>query len=708
MPPRGQAPRLAIHVGITGACTGILGAQLMGYSTGALQLTTTWVWVVVVAMGSLVSTPLRSVGVAWTLGAVASCLVGLWISPPAGQEAVPWLLLIYAAFLLGLVITASGQVRQRLEAEHEVSRQKDLIGLLLDDFESNASDWRWETDSHGRLTHVSPRLAALLETDPALLLGAPLADLGDQRSRTNRAVPVSPGATGHSTALREALVQGQAFQGVVVDFVLNGERRWWSISGRPLRAEDGCILGWRGVGSDITPLRQRELALVRQANIDSLTGLANRHCFGLALAEHFGATRRPCTLMMLDLDNFKMVNDAMGHAVGDQVLQAVGSRLQQQVPSGWLLTRLGGDEFAVLAPASHDRQALQNWGQVVRDALSQPLDLAGRRLELRISIGAASAPEDADSAEQLMLRSDLALYAAKAAGRSTMRFFEPTLEAAASGKMALLSDLRDALQQNQLTLNYQPLICLKTGRVVGFEALVRWRHPVRGFVSPMDFIPLAEESGLILPIGRWVLNRACQDAKTWPGTLRVAVNVSATEVQNADLLNEVDEALRVSKLPAQRLELELTESTLLNDAGHGIALLSRLRQRGIRIALDDFGTGFSSLAYLRTLPVDKLKIDRSFVRPLSETNNEASKTIVQAIQRLASGLGLEVTAEGVEDQSQNQVLARIGCDYGQGYLFARPMEGSAVLPFLSQPDVSFASDTSMVDEPSENASELAE
>jgi diguanylate cyclase (GGDEF)-like protein len=681
--PPSEALRLVLLIGTTGVMTGALGAQLLTHLTDAVRLPVMWVWVVVAAMGCWVTAPLRAAGVAWALGANLTSAAVLWISPLQAFASVPWLLLMYAVFLSLAVVTASRQVRQRLEAEHEVTQQDQLIGLLLDDFESNASDWLWETDARGHLTHASPRLAQLLGEAPGTLVGRTLVDLMDLRA------PAEPGEPGAATgpeprALAAALDAGQAFRGVVVDFLLHGERRWWSMSARPLRAADGRLIGWRGVGSDISLLRQRELALVRQANLDSLTGLANRHCFGQALAEHFGPARRPCALLMLDLDNFKMVNDALGHAVGDQVLQVLGERLQQRVPPGWLLARLGGDEFAVLATGLHDRGTLQHWGQAVQEALVQPLELAGRRLEMRVSIGAARAPDDADTAELLMLRSDLALYAAKAAGRHAMRFFEPALESAASGKMALLSDLREALERDQLSLNYQPQVCLRSGQAVGFEALVRWRHPVRGFVSPVDFIPLAEESGLILPLGRWVLDRACRDAMTWPGSLRVAVNVSATELQDVDLLNQVDEALRASGLPPQRLELELTESTLLNDAARGIALLTRLRERGIRIALDDFGTGFSSLAYLRTLPMDKLKIDRSFVRTLSQAQDEASRTIVRAIQQLASGLQLEVTAEGVEDAAQDQVLAHIGCHYGQGYLYAKPMEAAAVLPFLGR------------------------
>jgi diguanylate cyclase (GGDEF)-like protein len=682
--PPGEYGRLLFHLGTIGVLTGALGFQLMSLSSGDLRLPVVWVWVVAVAVGWWIAVPVRAASLAWALGATLTCAAGLWMWPLPEMRHVPWLLLVYATFLAAASITASGQVRQRLEAEYEVMQQKQLIGLLLDDFESNASDWLWETDAHGQLTHVSPRLSELLGQEPAALIGRSLVHLTDQRAAAELGEPAVPAGVRTPNPLGEALGQGLAFRGVVVDFMLQGQRRWWSMSARPLRADDGRLTGWRGVGSDISLLRQRELALLRQANIDSLTGLANRHCFGQALADHFGPARRPCALLMLDLDNFKMVNDALGHAVGDQVLQQLGARLQQHVPAGWLLARLGGDEFAVLASGRHEPEALRHWGQAVREALAQPLELAGRRLEMRVSIGAALAPGDADDAEQLLLRSDLALYAAKAAGRHTMRFFEPALESAASGKIALLSDLRQALQLEQLSLDYQPQVCLRTGQVMGFEALVRWRHPVRGFVSPADFIPLAEESGLILPLGRWVLNRACRDAMTWPAPLRVAVNLSATELQRADLLKQVDEALLTSRLPAQRLELELTESTLLNDAKRGIALLTQLRERGIRIALDDFGTGFSSLAYLRTLPLDKLKIDRSFVRTLSETQDEAARTIVRAIQQLASGLQLEMTAEGVEDQTQNRALADIGCDYGQGYLYARPMNATAVLPFLNR------------------------
>ena len=483
-----------------------------------------------------------------------------------------------------------------------------------------------------------------------------------------------------------------------------GQNRWWSFTGKPLLDADGNLAGWRGVASDATALRERDIELNRLANVDALTGLANRHQFNLRLSAQFSAPfaaskvhamgappsrhiHAPCALFMLDLDNFKTVNDSLGHAAGDALLCEVAQRLSSQVRPHALLARLGGDEFALLVPGTLDREQAQSLGDRLQNALLQPCTISGHRVEVHASIGVGFAPADAADAPGLLKVSDLALYAAKAAGRRTLRFFEPHMDLAARDKLSLLSALRDALRLGQFVVHYQPQVDLVQNRLLGFEALVRWQHPQRGLVPPAQFIALAEDSGMIVPLGQWVLRQACADAATWPEALHVAVNISAVEFDRSNVRQAVDDALRASGLAAPRLELELTESSLLQDSASAVLRLQAVRSIGVRVALDDFGTGFSSLAYLRSFPLDKLKIDRSFVKTLdsagaAQSVDKGAVAIVQAICGLASALGLQITAEGVQTQAQQDILRGLGCHSGQGYFFAHAMDAQQTLAFI--------------------------
>jgi diguanylate cyclase (GGDEF)-like protein len=475
-----------------------------------------------------------------------------------------------------------------------------------------------------------------------------------------------------------------AFRKIVIPVRLGGGLRWWSLSAKPTLDAHTGFSGWHGVTSDITDAYVREREMTRLANVDSLTGLTNRHHFGNLLASYFrdGYLAQPCTLLMLDLDNFKSVNDSLGHSAGDELLRKVAHRLEAVVPEGCVLARLGGDEFAIIIPALLGHGVAPALGQRLREALMQPWTYLGHQIEVRASIGASVVPDDAQDAQGLMNAADLALYAAKAAGRDTLRFYAPSMGEEARNRQALISDLRKALSTDELKVYYQPQIDLKTGALSGFEALVRWHHPKRGVVSPMDFIPIAEETGLIVPLGAFVLLKACEDALGWPSSLRVAVNVSALQIERSDFLSTVKTTLQRVGLAPERLEVELTESMLIRDNDIALAFLHSLRRTGVRVALDDFGTGFSSLSYLRTLPLDKLKIDLSFVSLLEKDGDVKAAAIVQTILQLAHTLNVETTAEGVETIYQHEAMQRMGCTYGQGYTYAKPMTGAQTMVFI--------------------------
>lgn len=537
-----------------------------------------------------------------------------------------------------------------------------------------------QIDKAGALDHVSPRLAGILGQTSAQLRGASFVDLFD------KLLDISVDNARESLAsLCQYLKDNQSFQSLLIPVFIEGKSYFWSISGKYLHSEHEQQIGWRGVGSDVTNAHLNQIEILRLANEDVLTGLANRHKFNVSLASFFPLDKTviPCTLLLLDLDNFKSINDSMGHAAGDQVLQEVARRLKSSVSQQCLVARLGGDEFALFFNSEIPPIEAKKIACIVQTNLAQRLDINEHSIELRASIGISYAPQLANSANQLLNASDMALYTAKEQGRNRVCFFELHIAQQIQLRLELLKDMKEALQTNQFLLQYQPQIAYQDGTLSGFEALVRWDHPRRGMMPPNDFIGLAEESGLIIPLGQWVLEQACMDAMLWPDDIRVAVNISSVQFNHSNVLDMVTLALDKSGLNPNRLELELTESCLMQDTEAVINVLGKLKALGIRIALDDFGTGYSSFSYLRQIPLNKLKIDRSFVDGIEEENSNLL-SITQTIIKLAQSLNLETTAEGIETSVQNEILQRLGCTYAQGYLFATPMKKAEVKNFMLQ------------------------
>ena len=437
---------------------------------------------------------------------------------------------------------------------------------------------------------------------------------------------------------------------------------------------------------DVTERNNAQEKIARLARFDELTGLANRTQFRERIADMLAAVKdrvNHLAIHLIDLDRFKTVNDTLGHPIGDLLLKEVAARLTALVRPGDMITRFGGDEFVILQANTSRQQAAHALASRVAKALKEPFHIAGHRIDVGASIGIAMAPHDGVDADELIKKADMALYAAKSTGGGGHRFFAIEMEDAAQERRSLELDLREALSREQFTLNYQPLVDLHTGRVTTCEALLRWTHPTRGNIPPSIFIPVAEETGLIIALGEWVLNRACADAADWPRNVRVAVNLSPVQFRDESLGLQVVAALAKSGLSAQRLELEVTERLLLEDNDSTLDTMQRLQELGVSLSLDDFGTGYSSLNYLRKFPFQKIKIDRSFITDLGDGRD--ARAIIGAVASLGAGLDKTVVAEGIETEEQMNLVRSQGCQEGQGYLFGKPMPAAEIQSRLDKP-----------------------
>ncbi|CAO4142211.1 Diguanylate cyclase/phosphodiesterase (GGDEF & EAL domains) with PAS/PAC sensor(S) [Methylorubrum thiocyanatum] len=577
---------------------------------------------------------------------------------------VATLLVFYAAFICFTILHLSRLLKMRVVSQIDLERQQEFTNLLLNEFEENASDWLWETNAELRLQHVSPRLVEVARSSERQLLGLPLEQL---------LLPAVAAPDGHpSTVLWNCIAERRTFRNLILPLNIAGEQRIWELSGKPIFTNGTRFSGYRGVGSDVTEKRQSEERLSYLALHDTLTDLPNRVQFQQLLEaarEQAGASGR-FAVLALDLDEFKNVNDTFGHAAGDGLLRAFAERLQRFASSDVHIARLAGDEFALLAKgsAARDRHTVALLASDIVAAVASPFTVNGIRVSIGVSIGIAMAPQD--GCLEIMRRADLALYRTKGEGRNGYRFYEAEMDERIEARRALSTDLRGALDRNEFLLHFQPIVS-REGRVRGFEALVRWKHPKRGFVSPAEFIPLAEETGVIIPLGEWILQQACATAAGWPGDISIAVNLSPIQFRHSDLPLLVISALQESGLDASRLEIEITESVFLEATPAIKTALAKLRELGVRLSLDDFGTGYSSLSYLRRLAFDKIKIDQSFVRDLPHEQSGAA--IVRAIIDLATSLKMTVIAEGVETEAQRRCLLSLGCHALQGYLFSRPV-----------------------------------
>jgi diguanylate cyclase (GGDEF)-like protein/PAS domain S-box-containing protein len=614
--------------------------------------------------GGLILATVRPAAVVYVAVVTALIIAGLlWNGADEGHV---FLALLFPAGAFTAIRSVFGQSKLFIASQrqqHALEKQSDVIGLLLKDYEEQTSDWLWETDADLRYTNPSERFALALGWPQHAITGKALGSLLESEATEENAAA--------RQELRAHTEAHRTFRDLVVPFMHEGEPRWWSLSGRPVYDESGSFLGYRGVCSDITVAKRAELRIAHLAHHDALTELPNRAFLSDSLNQALReADRASLAILSLDLDGFKAVNDRYGHPVGDALLVTVAERLRGSVAGGDVVARFGGDEFVVLDAAFASSAEVEELAQRIIEALGAPVALAGEEVTVGVSIGIAFAPSDGRTAEDLLKNADAALYRAKAAGRGTFRFFEPEMDRKLQERQRLVQDLRTALTRNELQLHYQPFVTAETGVTSGCEALLRWHHPGRGMISPAEFIPLAEESGLIVPIGAWVIDQACREAARWPEQHRVSVNISPVQFRSRDLPQVILTALSRSGLAPSRLEVEVTEAVLIDDVNAALDILRQIRGLGVRIALDDFGTGYSSLSYLRRFPFDKIKIDRSFVQELH--TRQDSQVIVQAIRDMAQGLGMTVTAEGVETVEQADRLRRTGCEELQGFLYSRP------------------------------------
>ncbi|WP_260483595.1 putative bifunctional diguanylate cyclase/phosphodiesterase [Sphingomicrobium flavum] len=532
---------------------------------------------------------------------------------------------------------------------------------FVTEFESSGRGWFWETDSQGTLTYVSGQLANDFGCSTEDLLGRQFIEL------------IAADDADEERSLGFHLSAKFPFSDMVVKSALEDES-YWSISGNPIFEDRGRFLGFRGMGTDLTEQRRSEEEITRLARFDSLTGLPNRAMMRATLDEALrNAARRQkgCALFLIDLDRFKNVNDTLGHPVGDALLRQVAERLTSVMGTHGQVGRLGGDEFKAVLPGVVETGLLESLAKTMIEQVSRPYEVDGHRVTIGASIGIAIGDPGRSCADSMIRNADLALYAAKAAGRGQHSFFQTSMHSEASQRQILENELRIAIERDQLSMVYQPIVRAAGEDVCGFETMVRWEHPTRGSISPERFIPIAEECGLIGKIGAWVLDQAVAEAASWPDDVRIAVNLSPIQFNDPKIVEIVAGVLQRHCLRAERLELEITEGVFLGESATTDETFAKLKSLGVRLALDDFGTGYSSLGYLKKAPFDKIKIDQSFVRGASIAGSR-NGAIIKAIVTLAESLGMDTTAEGVETFDDLALIRELGCSQIQGYIFGKP------------------------------------
>ena len=607
-----------------------------------------------------------------------ACGLGIGLAQLGSLPALSTIVVVTVAsgLLVRMAYHAHDLFVTRILSDRDLHGAARTVKLLLNEYEESGFDWLFELDSNQRLTNVSRRFAQAAGESADQLAGRSLSSL------------FAPGP-GHDE-LETALSGARPLRSLVValDGLGEAEPRWWSLSGRPCHSGDG--VHYRGVISDVTELRQAEHRAQQMAHFDALTGLPNRSQFNQALASLFNNHQdgEHIALLLLDIDHFKSINDMHGHPMGDAFLRLFATRLTSVVAGSGLggcepiVARLGSDEFAIAVSGGDACDHAVRLAELLILTLSEPLVIDGTELPCAISLGIALAPFHTDQQAQLQSYADIALGAAKTGGRGNWEMFEPGMDAKLHERHILARDLRHAVSRGELRMFLQPLVDVASEVKTGYEALLRWQHPLRGLVPPDVFIPIAEETGLIVGIGEWVIRTAFAEAATWPGEEVIAINLSPVQFSSPNLLPVIVNALGDSGIAPGRVEFEITEGVLLGDTEANIDILCRMQALGLKIALDDFGTGYASLNYLLSFPFDKIKIDRSFISSLS--TRAESRAIVASMIGLANALGMCTLAEGVEEPEQLDQLKAQGCRMVQGWLFGKALPSEEYHPRSAQ------------------------
>ncbi|WP_370189351.1 putative bifunctional diguanylate cyclase/phosphodiesterase [Qipengyuania sp.] len=669
------------HAATSGAKGALWGAGMILSALVADPAATVVVWgiaamMVLASSASRFGAPLSSISFAFAVGfgGLLACLI-------AGQFILAAVVVLSTLLsIFGVIESARVAVAVRL-TESAMQEKSEVVSMLLREFEEGKADWLWQIDTRRRLKSVSPRFAFALGQDPGQVEGQSFLQLISGTGWKTGQFPQS------LHELADRLKRKENFSNLLVKVSIDGHDRWWELSGTPIIDEAGKYHGFRGVGSDVTEQRESSEKIEYLARYDTLTHLPNRRMLNEALGEalqYAAQWRSRCAFMMIDLDRFKSINDSLGHLVGDRMLAEVAARLKGLMAEGEVCGRLGGDEFAVVIRDASRRERIESLAREIIERLSEPYEIENHVLYVGASVGSALGPRDGHSVEELLRNADLALYRAKDEGGGTHREYEPSLHANAEERRQLEHSLRHALDRDELVLHYQPVVDARTEGVVSFEALIRWNSAEHGFVSPGKFVPLAEDTRLIVPIGTWVMQQACREAAThWPANVRVNVNVSPEQLLEPDFVATVVRALSETGLDPKRLEIEVTESIFLRDASVARKALEECMALGCSIALDDFGTGYSSLGYLRKLKFSTIKVDRTFVQGAAQQSPE-SIAIIRAVVAMADSLGMTTTAEGVENDEEATMIRGLGCTKIQGFHFGRPMPAGDVRAILNR------------------------
>lgn len=654
--------RMARGSGILGVLWGVVPVIIVP-STGSVGHMA--LGIIMAAMGfagGFLLARVPSAAYAFILPLMIGHIFGMQLADNSVYDLLSILTLVYTGLIAVCIQWSHARYVEQLLGEAALKEQEQVISLLLRDFEETTSDWLWQVDEDGLLQNVPVNVHANKSQYDIMVAGRRMIDIFKPCS----ARKVLEANFERRTSFRDLVMSVQGVTG----------ETWWLLTGKPV-FEGGFFVGFRGVASDVTASKLSEDRIAHLAHYDTLTGLPNRVTMLETLEKQLLA--KPVkgeqrALLWLDLDNFKWVNDTLGHPAGDELLRMVADRISAACLTGDVVARLGGDEFAVSIKRHGGREEIESFVQELSGILAKPYVLMGSSARCSASIGIRLFDAYTHDSETLLKHADLALYQAKNNGKAGWCLFTQELEIKARARREIEEDLQFALENDQLLVYFQPQIDARTRELVGCEALLRWMHPTRGLIYPSEFIGMAEDSGLITRLGDWVIRAALEQAKRLPTNVRVAVNISPLQVHSANLFPTIVNALAANNIDPARLDLEITESVLMNDTEFALERLHQLKKLGVRISLDDFGTGFSSLSYLRNFPFDKIKIDKSFISDME--TSEDSRAITVATLGLAKALGLKCTAEGVETEFQSKFLSEHGCDELQGFFISRaqPMD----------------------------------